>query len=155
MRLQLVMPILFVLVTGCGADNANLLADEIGEGAARLVARGSGSSITVSVDPVNGSASPYTVIFFPSREIAEADLVAAGVEMALARRIYSEMGYLGNLAGTLVVAQEGQRLKFTSSWKQFPFIQAPEDVVVSRRKVGIARIDLRQEAGVVRVVAIQ
>jgi hypothetical protein len=92
----------------------------------------------VAFDPINGVA-PYTVIFFPNRDVAEADLVAAGVDKGIARRIYTEMAYLGSMAGKLVVEQEGERLKFTSSWKRFAEVQPPEDLVVSQRKTGTAQ----------------
>ena len=154
MRVQLLALAVGALVAGCG-DNATSLADRIGEAASRLSSREAGSSLTVSFDPINGAASPYTVIFFPDRDVAEADLVAAGVDTAIARRIYTEMAYLGSMAGKLVVEQEGERLNFTSSWKRFADVQPPGELVVSQRKTGTAAIELRREDGAVRVVAIR
>jgi hypothetical protein len=95
------------------------------------------------------------VIFFPERDMAEADLVAGGVDRAVARRIFSELAYLGSLAGTLVVEQEGERLTFTTSWKQLVDVQPPEDLVVSQRKTGTAEVELRRTNGAIRVVAIR
>lgn len=139
---------------GCGADNATSLADRIGDGASRLSSREAGSSLTVSFDPMKG-ASPYTLIFFPDRDVPEADLVAAGVDKAIARRIYTDLAYLGGMAGKLVVEQEGERLKFTSSWKRYAELRPPEAIVVSKRKTGPAAIEMRREDGTIRVVAIR
>jgi len=143
------------LVAGCGADNANSLVDRIGDGASRLSSRETGSSLSVSFDPIKGATAPYTLILFPDRDVAEAELVAAGADNAIARRVYTEMAYLGSLAGKVVVEQEGERLKFTSSWKRFDDVQPPETLVVSRRKTGIATIELKRENGTTRVVAIR
>ena len=153
MRVELVLLVVGALVvSGCGADNANSLVDRIGEGASRLRSE-TGSSLTVSFDPIG--AAPYTVIFFPDRDVAETELVAGGVDKAIAHRIYTEMAYLGSFAGKLVVAQEGERLQFTSSWKQLADVQPPKELVVSPWKAGRAAIDLRREDGTVRVDAIR
>ena len=154
MRFTLFALIVGVLVTGC-ADNATSLVDRIGEGVSRLGPSEAGSSLEVSFDPIDGPASAYTVIFFPNRDVAEADLVAAGVDTAIARRIYSELAFLGSFAGALIVEQEGERLTFTTAWKRFAEVQPPENLVVSQRKTGTARIELRRENGVIRVVAIR
>jgi hypothetical protein len=154
MRVTLLALTVCALVAGC-ADNATSLSARIGEAASRLNSREASSSLTVSFDPINGATSSYTVIFFPDRDVAEADLVAAGVDEALARQIYSGMAYLGSLAGILLVEQEGERLNFTTSWKQFPEVQPPKNLVVSQRKTGTAKIDLRREDGTIRVVAIR
>jgi hypothetical protein len=138
------------VVAGCGADNATLLADRVREGASRLSSPEAGDSVTVSYEPVTGA--PYTVVFFPPREVPEADLVAAGVNKEIAGRIYKEMAYLGGMASALVVVQEGQRLQFESSWKHSAEVQ---DLVVLPRKNGTAAIELRREDGSIRVVAIR
>ena len=65
------------------------------------------------------------------------------------------MAYLDSLAGMVVVEQEGERLKFTTSWKQFADVQPPEHLVVSQRKTGPAEIELRRQDDVVRVTAIR
>jgi hypothetical protein len=154
MSMKLLAVIVCALVTcGC-ADNATSLVDRISGPASRLP-REAGSSLTVTYEPVTGTASPYTVIFFPERDMAEADLVAGGVDRAVARRIFSELAYLGSLAGTLVVEQEGERLTFTTSWKQLVDVQPPEDLVVSQRKTGTAEVELRRTNGAIRVVAIR
>jgi hypothetical protein len=113
-----------------------------------------GSSVTVPFEPIR-PASPYTVIFFPDRDVDEPELVAAGVDRAIAHRIYTEMAYLGGLAGLVVVEQEGQGLAFTTSWKQIADVQPPAHLVVSQRKTGPAEIELRRQDGVVRVSAIR
>lgn len=155
MRVKLLLAMLVgALVTGC-SDNSLSIVDRIAEGASRLRSDTSGASTTVSWDPTNGSSAPYTVIFFPNHDVAEADLVAAGVDRANVRRIYSELAYLGSLAGTLLVDQEGERLNFTSSWKQIAEVHPPENLVVSQRKTGTAEIDLKREGGTIRVVAIR
>ena len=99
--------------------------------------------------------APYTVIFFPDRDVAEAELVASGVDKAIAHSIYTDLAYLGSMAGKVVVAQEGERLQFTSSWKQLADVQPPKSLVVSERKTGTAAIDLRREEETIRVVAIR
>ena len=121
---------LFVsLVAGCSTDNATLLADRVRDGASRLRSPEAGDSVTVSYEPVTGA--PYTVVFFPAREVEEADLVAAGVTKQVAGRIYKEMAYLGSMSNVLVVEQEGQRLNFTTSWTR---VAEAQDLVVSQRK---------------------
>ena len=90
-----------------------------------------------------------------NREVTEPDLVAAGVDKVLARYIYSEMAYLDGFAGLLVVAQEGEWVQFTTSWKQLDNFQPPKDLVVMRRKTGTADIELRREGGIIRVAAIR
>jgi hypothetical protein len=126
MRVTLLALIVGALVAGC-SDNATSLSARIGEAASRLNSGEAPSSLTVSFDPINGATSPYTVIFFPDRDVAEAELVAAGVDEAIARRIYSGLAYLGSLAGALVVEQAGERLQFTTSWKQFARVRPPRD----------------------------
>ena len=64
-----------------------------------------------------------------NRGVTEPDLVAAGVDKVLARYIYSEMAYLDGFAGLLVVAQEGEWVQFTTSWKQLDNFQPPKDLV--------------------------
>ena len=91
------------------------------------------------------------MIFFPNRDVAEADPVAAGVTMADARSIFSDLAYLGGFAGLVLVDQDGERLNFTTSWRQIPDVQPPETLVVSRRKTGIAEIELRRDGGAIRV----
>jgi hypothetical protein len=154
MRITLLALLVSVLVSGC-ADNATSLARRIGQAASSLRSSEAPSSLTVSFDPIKGEASPYTVIFFPDRDLTEADLVAAGVQAAVARRVYSDMAYLGSLAGMLIVDQEGERLQFTSSWKQFADVEPPKHLVVSQRKTGPAEIELRREDGAIRVLAIR
>ena len=105
-------------------------------------------------DPV-GPASPYTVIFFPDRDVAEPELVAAGVDKAIAHRVYTEMAYLGSLAGKVVVEQEGEKVAFTSSWKQIADVQPPDHLVVSQRKTGPAEVELKRQDGIIRVTAIR
>jgi hypothetical protein len=139
------------LCVGC-ADNATALAGRVGEAASRLNARDVGSSTTATYDPISGTASPYTVVFFPNRSVAEADVVAAGVGKEIAHRIYSELAYLGSTANLLVVEQDGARLTFTTSWKNVAEVR---DLVVSQRKTGTAEIQLTRENGTVRVVAIR
>jgi hypothetical protein len=152
MRFVLLALFVGALVAGCRADNANTLVDRIGEGASRLPSE-TGSSLTVSFDPIG--AAPYAVIFFPDRDVAEAEVVAGGADEAIAHRLYTEMAYPGSFAGKLVVAQEGQRLQFTSSWKQLADVQPPKELVVSPWRAGRSAIDLRREGGTVRVVAIR
>jgi hypothetical protein len=147
----LVCFLLSCVCVGC-ADNVNSLADKIGAVAARLHAAGDGSSVIVPYEPVTGSAAPYTVIFFPSRNVTEGELVGVGVGKEIAHRIYSEMAYLGGMENALVVEQEGQRLNFTTYWKRFAEVQA---LVVSPRKTGEAKVELRREGGTIRVVAIR
>lgn len=156
MRVKLLVLLVGALVpiAGC-SDNSLSIVDRVAEGASRLRSGESGASTTVSWHPTNGSSAPYMVIFFPNHDVAEADLVAAGVDRAHARRIYSETAYRGSLAGTLLVDQEGERLNFTSSWKQIAELHPPENLVVSQRKTGTAEIDLRLEDGTIRVVAIR
>ena len=153
MRVQflLLVAVLLIVFSACGADNAVSVVDRIREGVSRLPSQ-TGSSLTVFFDP---GGAPYTVIFFPDRDVNEAEAVAEGVDKPIARRIFTEMAYLGSLAGTLVVAQEGERLQFTSSWKQLPDVQPPKSLVVSPRKTGTAAIDLKREDGTIRVVAIR
>jgi hypothetical protein len=150
MRVGLLATVVGVLVAGCADDNAILLADRVREGASRLSSQEAGNSVTVSYEPV--TEAPYAVVFFPPREVPEADLVAAGVNKEIAGRIYKEMAYLGGMASVLVVVQEGQRLQFTSSWKHSAEVQ---DLVVLPRKNGTAAIEMRREDGTVRVVAIR
>jgi hypothetical protein len=95
------------------------------------------------------------VILFPDRDVAEPELVAAGVDKAMAHRIYTEMAYLGSFAGTVVVEQEGERLAFTTSWKQLADVQPPDRLVVSQRKTGPAEIELTRQDGAIRVTAIR
>jgi hypothetical protein len=141
------------LVAGCGANNATSLVDRIGEGASRL-AREGGSSLRVSFDPID-AVQPYSAIFFPNRDVSEAEAVAGGVNKAIAHRIYTDLAYLGSMAGKIVVVQDGQYLQFTSAWKQLAEVQPPLELVVSKRRTGTAEIELRREAGTVRVVAIR
>jgi len=139
------------LVSGCSDDNATRLADRVREGASRLNSPDAADSVTVSYEPV--TEAPYTVVFFPARELAESDLVAAGVTKELADRIFVDMAYLGSMSNVLVVEQEGQRLSFTTSWKHAAEVK---DLVVLPRKNGMAAtIDLRRQDGTVRVVAIR
>jgi hypothetical protein len=155
MRVTLLLAMLVgAFVAGC-SDNSLSIVDRIAEGASRLRSGESGASTTVSWDPTNGSSAPYTVIVFPNHDVAEGDLVAAGVDRANARRIYSELAYLDSLAGMLLVDQEGERLNFTSSWKQIAEVHPPETLVVSQRKTGTAEIELRREGGTIRVRAIR
>ena len=48
MRVGLLVMVISALSSACGADNANSLVDRIGEGASRLRAPETGSSLTVS-----------------------------------------------------------------------------------------------------------
>src|SRR3982751_1317478 len=74
MRVSLLLALVVgPLVAGC-SDNATRLADRVREGASRLGSPRAGDSVTVSYEPVAGT--PYTVVFFPKREVAESDLVA-------------------------------------------------------------------------------
>jgi hypothetical protein len=141
------------LCVACGADNATSFVEQVGRAASRLQP-GEVSSVLISFDPI-GPTSPYTVIFFPDRNVAETELVAAGVDRGIVHRIYTELAYLGSLAGTVVVEQEGETLNFTTSWKQFADVQPPEHLVVSQRKTGPARIELRRRDGIIRVTAIR
>ena len=100
------LSLIVVLCVGCSRDNATALADQVREGASRLNSSDSGPSATVSFEPVTGA--PYTVVFFPNREMTEADVVAAGVNKEIADRIYKEMAYLGSMASELVVVQDSQ-----------------------------------------------
>jgi hypothetical protein len=150
MRLALLPLFVGALVAGCSDDNATRLADQVREGASRLSSPQADDSVTVSYEPVNDA--PYTVVFFPPRDVPEADLVAAGVNKEIAHRIYKEMAYLGGMARQLVVVQDGQWLQFTTSWKHVAEVQ---DLVVLPRKIGTAAIDLTREAGTIRVVAIR
>jgi len=149
-RFALLALIVGALVAGCSGDNATLLADRVREGASRLSSPEAGDSVTVSYEPV--TEAPYTVVFFPPREVPEADLVAAGVNKEIAGRIYKEMAYLAGMSSELVVVQDGQRLQFTSSWKHSAEVQ---DLVVLPRKNGTAAMEMRREGGTVRVVAIR
>ena len=149
MKVSLLSLLVGALVAGC-SDNATRLADRIGEGASRLKSPNAGDSVTVSYEPI--TQAPYTVVFFPPREIPEADLVDAGVNEEIAGRIYKELAYLGDMASVLVVVQDGQRLQFTSSWKHAAEVQ---ELVVLPRKTGAATVDLRRESGTIRVVAIR
>jgi hypothetical protein len=147
--------IMLVLLSCVGAgcsDNATALASRVGDAASRLHAREAGSSATASYEPVSGTASPYTVVFFPNRSVAEEDLVAAGVRKEIAHRIHSELAYLGSTANLLVVEQEGARLTFTTTWKNVAEVR---DLVVSQRKTGTAQIQLTRENGTVRIVAVR
>ena len=45
----------------------------------------------------------YMVMFFPNRDVSEAEAVAGGTDQAIAHRIYAELAYLGSVAGMLVV----------------------------------------------------
>lgn len=154
MRGSLGTALLCLTFVSC-ADNANSFVDRLGEAASRLSSSESSASLTVPFDPTNGATSPYTLIFFPDRDVTEAELVAAGVDEPIARRIYSEMNYLGNMAGKVVVDQERERLQFTSSWKRFANVQPPATLVVSQRKTGTSEIELRRDDGAIRVVAIR
>ena len=136
---------------GC-ADNATSLADRLGEAASRLRSGDAGSSLIASYEPVTGGASPYTVVFFPNRGVAQGDLIAAGVGEHVAERIYTELAYLDSMANPLVVEQEGKRLAFTTSWTRSAEVR---DLVVSQRKNGPAAIELTREDGAARVVAIR
>jgi len=147
---KLVLVVMSVVCGGC-TDNATSLADRIAEAASRVSSL-QGAAITTSYELVSGAAAPYTVVFFPSRNVAEGDLVAAGVDQELARRIYKELAYLGTMADLLVVEQEGERLTFTTTWRRFAEVR---DLVVSQRKSGQAVIELRREDGTIRVVAIR
>ena len=140
------------LVCGGCADNATALADRLGKAASRVSPLEAGSTVTASYEPATGSASPYTVVFFPARRVAEHDLVAAGVGEEVAKRIYKELADLGGMADLLVVDQEGQRLAFTTSWRRFAEVR---DLVVSPRKKGTSAIELRRENGTIRVVAVR
>jgi hypothetical protein len=142
------------LCVACGTDNSITFVEQVGGAASRLRSGEAGSSLTVPFNPT-APASPYTVIFFPDRDVGEPELVAAGVDKATAHMIYTEMAYLGSFAGAVVVAQEGERLNFTTSWKQVAGVQAPEHLVVSQRKTGPAEIELRRHDGVIRVTAIR
>jgi len=138
MRVSLLALFVGSLVAGCSADNATLLADRVSDGASRLSSPEAGDSVTLSYEPVTGA--PYTVVFFPTREVEEADLVAAGVTKEVADRIYKEMAYLGSMSNVLVVEQEGRRLNFTTSWKHSAEVR---DLVVLPRKNGTeAAIDI-------------
>jgi hypothetical protein len=142
------------LCVACGADNATSFVHHVGEAASRLHRGEVDSSLTVPFDPIR-PASPYTVIFFPDRDVDEPELVAAGVDQAMADRIYTEMAYLGSFAGKVVVEQEGERLAFTTSWKQLADVQPPDRLVVSQRKTGPAEIEVTRQDGVIRVTAIR
>ena len=87
--------------------------------------------------------------------MSEAEAVAGGVDTAIAHRIYTDLAYLGSMAGKIVVARDGEHLQFTSSWKQLAEVQPPLELVVSKRKTGAAAIELKREAGTVRGVAIR
>jgi hypothetical protein len=145
--------VLLMASLACGgcADNATSLADRIAEAASRLSAL-QAAAITTSYEPVAGATAPYTVVFFPSRSVAEGDLVAAGADKVVASRIYKELGYLGSMADLLVVDQDGQRLTFTTSWRRFAEVR---DLVVTQRKNGTLAIELRREAETIRVVALR
>jgi hypothetical protein len=138
------------LVSGCSDDNATRLADRVREGAAGLSSSAAGETVTVSYEPL--TAAPYTVVFFPSHEMTESDLAAAGVPKEVASRVYAEMAYLGSMSSVLVVEQEGQRLAFTTAWKHVA--EVTDLVVLPRKNGGAATIDLRREDGTIRVVAI-
>jgi hypothetical protein len=140
--------VLVCVAGGCAGDKATSLADRIRDGASRL-AEADGSTVSVSFDPV--ATSPYSVALFPTRE-TEREVVAAGMNEAIAHSIYADMAYLGSMSNALVVQQDGQRLQFTSSWKHVAEVR---DILVLPRKTGAATIELRREHGAVRVVAIR
>ena len=148
---KLVIVFLALICGGC-TDNATSLAGLVGDAASQLRSQGAGSTFTASYEPVAGAASPYTVVFFPGRNVAERDLVAAGVSKEVTGRIFQDLAYLGSMADLLVVDQDGERLTFTTSWRRYAEVR---DLVVSRRKNGTAAIELRREDGTVRVVAIR
>ena len=146
------MVVLGLMASLCGAcvDNATKLANDVERAAVASV--GAAGSISVHYEPVSGGASPYTVLFFPEHAVAQAELVAAGVDKATVGRIYTELAYLGDTTNLLVVEQAGERLTFTSSWRRFARVH---DLVVSRRKTGESEVLLRRDGSVTWVVAIR
>jgi hypothetical protein len=133
------------------SDNATGLAFEI-ERAAATVATQDGVSVTAHYEPVTGSASPYVILFFPSRPVTGAELVTAGVPETTVRRILSELAYLGNTSNLLVVDQDGERLAFTTYWRRTARVR---DLVVSPLKKGPSEILVMREGGTNWVVAIK
>lgn len=105
--------------SACG-DSATHLAGLVERATRELSTRATPSVVTTTFEPIAGHARPYTMVFFPTKPVTRDDLVRAGVAMDTAERIVSELGYLGTTSDRLVVAQEGQRLAFTSTCRTTP-----------------------------------
>lgn len=113
---NLVYVAVLICVAGAGcSDNAVKLRHGIEAAAERLDSRRNLTEERVSYMPVAAPAKGYWLIFFPERRVYADELVTRGVPRDLADRIFSELGYVDvGLGASLVVAQEGERLTFTS-----------------------------------------
>ena len=135
--------VLALLAGGCATDNATRLRFAIEKVAARLEAGPDFTEDRVLYVPKGGATKPYWLVFFPERRVYAHELVERGMPEALADDIYRQLGYVGvGMGAMLVVAQEGERLAFTSyHGKDFVFI---DDLIVERR-VGQSEIGLRKQ----------
>ena len=105
-------------------DNSTKLSHAI-ERAVRALEAGRADSITtVAYRPKRQPTEPYVLIFFPEHRTSLEDLEAAGISEPLARRIFTDLAYIGVGDGALlVVYQKGERLSFITHWTRFAFVE--------------------------------
>jgi hypothetical protein len=142
-RLGRVAIVLVGIALGGCSDNAIRLRFGIEDAARKLQAGPDFREERVSYIPVGGATQGYWLIFFPERRVHAEELVARGMPAETADRIYRELGYVDVGTGSmLVVAQDGERLNFTSySGKHLVIVR---DLIVERR-VGRCEILVRKQ----------
>ena len=122
-----VLPVLLLAVASvllACSDNSTKLSHAIERASRAPTAAQAGSIMMVPYRPKRRPAEPYVLIFFPESATNQGDLVAAGIDEALASRIFSDLVHVHVGHGPLlVVYQEGEPLTFTAHWSQFAFVE--------------------------------
>jgi hypothetical protein len=142
-RRHLIAIVALAILSGACSDNAVRLRSGIESAATRLAAGRDFTEERVRYVPAVARDQGYWLIFFPERRVYASELIACGMPPEVADRIYHELSYVDvGLGAGLVVAQDGERLTFTSYYgKELVLVR---DLIVEYRK-GPCEIVMRKE----------
>jgi hypothetical protein len=144
--------VILCLVTGC-SDNALRLRTSIDAAVAQLATGPDQVEQHVMYRPVADRHKPYWLVFLPEHRTAAADLVARGMPVSIAERIFRDLAYVNVGDGkALIVYQEGERLSFTS-YRTVEEIRIPELLVAQRDD--LSHVVVRKRDGMAYIVGIR
>jgi len=136
------LAITFLLLASC-ADHASSLRSKI-EGATSAMEQENGDATkTVTYAP---TTKPYTIIFFPERRVFETELIARGVDPAIAKRVFHDLSRYGvgeKERPMVVVAEPGKAPAFTSYYGR-EIVTIDDLIVVNRPNGGEVQMTLQK-----------